>query len=440
MRPAPGRAPSAALPLAYLAAAALAFVLAAAGVPWLARELTGHYYHPRLLALTHVVTLGWITLTILGASYQLIPVVLERPLASERLARWQLAVLVLGVIGMVAHFFIGEWSGLAWSAALTAAALLAHVANVARTMRGLARWSFTARLVALALAGLAATALVGTALGLDRVWKFLPGDFYPNLHAHVSLALLGWVLPMVLGVAARVYPMFLLAREPGGWPGALQWWGLVLGVPAVVVGLALQSPLAPVGALAVAAAVGGHLAWVVEMLRTRRRPALDWGLRFAVAGTAFLVPATTLGLALVFGLAAGPRATLAYAVLALGGWASLTIVGMMLKIVPFLVWYRVYAPQAGRTPVPTLAALSWPRAEGLAWAFLVPGQVVLALAVAAGEAAWIRAAGLLVLAGAVLFAAALARVLVHLRARPTVPTARPARPSEPAPRTPQVHA
>ena len=36
-----------------------------------------------------------------------------------------------------------------------------------------------------------------------------------------------------------------------------------------------------------------------------------------------------------------------YGVLALGPWASLTIVGMLLKIVAFLVWYRVYGPRAG---------------------------------------------------------------------------------------------
>jgi hypothetical protein len=426
------------LPLSYLTAAAIAFVLAAAGVPWLAPELAGHYYHPRLLALTHTVTLGWITLTILGASYQLIPVVLERPLWSERLARWQLVVAVLGIVGMVGHFFLGEWRGLLWGAVMVAAALLAHVANVAASMRGLARWPFTARLIGLALAGLAATALVGSALGADRVWKFLPGGFYPNLHAHVHLALLGWVLPMVLGVAARVYPMFLLAREPGGWPGALQWWGLLLGVPAVVVGLAAESALAVAGALAVAAAVAGHLAWVVDMLRTRRRPALDWGLRFAVTGTAFIVPAGALGLLLALGLAGGPRAALAYGVLALGGWASLTIVGMMLKIVPFLVWYRVYAPHAGRAPVPTLAELSWPRGEAVAFALLVPGQAALALAVAAGEPAWIRAAGVVALGGAALFAAALAHVLTHLRARPVAGSAGAAPAAERAERRPKV--
>ena len=70
-----------------------------------------------------------------------------------------------------------------------------------------------------------------------------------------------------------------------------------------------------------------------------------------------------LGVALATDRLSGPRVALAYAVVVLGGWVSLTIVGMMLKIVPFLVWYRAYGPRAGREPVPTLAQLSWPRAE-----------------------------------------------------------------------------
>src|SRR5262249_23988781 len=73
--PRPG-GPSPHLPLGYLVCAAAFFVAAAAQVPCLAPELTGHYYQPRLFALTHTLTLGWITLAIMGASYQLIPVTL----------------------------------------------------------------------------------------------------------------------------------------------------------------------------------------------------------------------------------------------------------------------------------------------------------------------------------------------------------------------------
>ncbi len=235
-------APSSTLPLAYLVTASVAFVAAALALPWLGAELAGHYYHPRVLALTHTVTLGWITLTIMGASYQLVPIVLERPVGSERVARWQLGVFVVGVIGVVGHFAIGEWSGFVWSAGLVTLAALAHAANVAMSLRG-ARPSFTARMMTLALAGLVLTALFGTLIGVHKVWPFLPGGLFPTLHAHVQLAVTGWVLPMVLGVAARVYPMFLLAAEPDPTNARLQLAGVAGGSPALVLGLLTDTRL-----------------------------------------------------------------------------------------------------------------------------------------------------------------------------------------------------
>jgi hypothetical protein len=426
-----GRGPSPLLPLAYLTTAAAALVLAASAVPWLGFELAGHYYQPRVLALTHVVTLGWITLTIMGASYQIVPIVLGRTLWSERLAWWQLVTTAVGVVGMAGHFFIGTWSGLVWAAGLVALGVAAHLVNAALTVRGLAQWTFTARLVVLAYVGLGLTTVFGALLGLNKLVTVVPGELFDNLHAHVHLALLGWVLPMVIGVAARVYPMFLLAREPGGWPGRVQLWGLGLGVPATVIGIVASRALLVSGALAVAAALAAHLAWIVAMVRGRRRPSLDWGLRFALTGALALVPASALGLALAFDVLAGPRVALAYAALALGAWASLTIVGMLLKIVPFLVWYRAYGARAGREPVPTLPDLGWPAGEGVAWALLTAGFAALAAALWLGEPAWIRAAGLVVAAGALALAAALARILHHLvpcpRRAPVAAAPRPGR-------------
>jgi hypothetical protein len=409
------RAPSPTLPLRYLVTAAAAFVLAALALPWLAPALAGHYYQPRVFALVHTVTLGWITLSIMGASYQLIPIVLERPLWSERLARAQFVLMVIGVIGVVGHFFIGQWSGWLWSAALVAVAVAAHLTNAAMSLRGAPMRGITGRLVVLAFAALALTTVFGALLGLDHVVKVLPASVLANVHAHVHLALLGFVLPMVIGVAARVYPMFLLVREPAGRLGALQVWGLTVGVPLIVAGVLIASdPVVMAGALAVAAAIGGHVAWVLEMVRTRRRPALDWGLRLVLGGTAFLVLGTVMGLALATGLLAGPRWALAYGVVALGGWASLTIAGMLLKIVPFLVWYSAYASRVGREPVPTLAQLSWIAGERVAATLLIGGIGALALAVVAGEPIWIRAAGVIIATGALTFAATLARVLHHL--------------------------
>jgi hypothetical protein len=265
-----------------------------------------------------------------------------------------------------------------------------------------------------ALAGLGLTALLGACIAAGKIWPGHAGSLFPTLHAHVQLALLGWVLPMVLGVAAHVYPMFLLAPPPGPASVRVQYAGVALGTPAVVCGLLLDvSPLVVGGALLVAGAVGAHVAWIVAATRSSRRPRLDWGLRLVLAGAGVLALAAAVGLLLAAGVAGGPRTALAYGVLALG-WASLTIVGMMLKIVTFLVWYRAYAGRAGREPVPTLAQMSSERGEAAACALLTCGVAALAGAVWLGEPALIRAAGTTVAAGTLAFAYALARVLWHL--------------------------
>jgi len=413
--PSPARLPSPALPLAYFAAGVTAFVGAALAVPALGAELAGHYYQPRLLALTHLVALGWITLTILGASYQLVPVVVERPLWSERLAGWQLACLVLGVVGMVAHFWTGRWAGLAWAGGLVGIGVLSHAVNIALSLRRLSRWSFTARGFALGLAGLTLTVGAGMTLAVTHGRAALPGGVLAAVHAHFHLALLGWIAPMIVGVGARVYPMFLLAPELGG-PGARrQAWGLGLGAPAVALGLVTAWPgVLLLGAVAVVVALATHVAWVARAFRQSRRPSLDWGLRFVLTGTACLVPGIALGLAGAAGLAGGPRMALAYGVLALGGWVSLTIAGVMLKIVPFLVWYRVWAPRVGREPVPTLAQLTWPAAERLAYAGLTAGVLGLTGAVWSGRPVAIEWAGGILAAGGLAFVAALGRPLLQL--------------------------
>jgi hypothetical protein len=424
-RAATGPAPD--VPLRYLLASAAAFIAACLGVVWLASELAGHYYHPRVVALTHTVTLGWITLAVMGASYQLLPIVLGRPIWSERLARLQFWVLLVSLSGMVAHFYLGTRPGLVLAAALLAFGVTLHLINGLASLGNFDRWTFTARLIVLAYAGLALTVDFGLALGVDRLWPFLPGAFFPTLHAHVHLALLGFLMPMVLGVAARVYPMFLLAPEPAGRSAQVQLWGLAFGAPTVVLGLALGFRVGVmVGAVAVASAAGGHLAWVARMAWSRRRPRLDWGLRFALTGAAFVVPGTLLGLGLAFDLISGPRPALAYAVVVLGGWISLTIAGMMLKILPFLVWFRVYSSRVGKMPVPTMPELSWPRAEGAAYVLLTGGFIGLAGAVAAGSAGSIRAAGIILSLGALAFGAGLARVLCHLFPRASTETRAPA--------------
>src|SRR5262249_60722600 len=133
-------------------------------------------------------------------------------------------------------------------------------------------------LVALAQVGLGLPLLFGLSLAVLRGAGRWPGDPMATVAAHYHLAVLGWVAPMLIGVAARVYPMFLLAPEPGGRLGQVQLAGLALGVPTVIAGLLAAPALVAPGALLVAAALVAHAVGIAALVRRRKRPALDWGL------------------------------------------------------------------------------------------------------------------------------------------------------------------
>jgi hypothetical protein len=70
----------------HFAAATLYLLAGAIGLVWIAPELSiGAYPSPRVAGITHLFTLGWLTTTIFGALYQLLPVALGAPIRSLKL-------------------------------------------------------------------------------------------------------------------------------------------------------------------------------------------------------------------------------------------------------------------------------------------------------------------------------------------------------------------
>src|SRR5215203_1018694 len=66
--------------------AALSFLAATTFLCLSTNAFTQHYFHPQTLAITHTMALGWGTMIILGASHQLVPVLIEAKLFSNSLA------------------------------------------------------------------------------------------------------------------------------------------------------------------------------------------------------------------------------------------------------------------------------------------------------------------------------------------------------------------
>src|SRR5690554_1962988 len=85
--------------------AALFFLVSCGLLIFSAGSFQGHHFQPDLLAITHAMALGWGTMMILGASYQLIPVLVESKLQSRFLAKSSFVLAALGIPFLVYGFY-----------------------------------------------------------------------------------------------------------------------------------------------------------------------------------------------------------------------------------------------------------------------------------------------------------------------------------------------
>lgn len=405
-------APPFLLPGEHFAAALGFLILGALGLVWTAPDLVqGLFPLPRVAGVTHLFTLGWITTSILGALYQFLPVALGVPIRSERWAHLSFWLYVPGLAVFVGGLLLQRTTVMLLGAALFGVGLVVFFVNLSATLasakdRGLTWWSLLG-----AALSLGATILIGITLAANLRWGFLGGSRFFALGVHIHLALAGWVLLVVIGVAHRLLPMFLLSHGASEWPGRIA--AVLVGGGSL--GLMLLYHVIPLGAVWLPGLLigGGALAFIVQArlyFRHRVKRALDPGLRLAGIAVLFLLLGLILApIALLRGLAA-PSLMVGYLTTVIIGGFSLFVVAHYYKIVPFLVWYHRFGPVAGKRPVPRVADLYSARTAMIAVILLAIGALGLTLGILAGAAGVARAAAILFAGGAVVVAYQILRV------------------------------
>ncbi|WP_162052930.1 hypothetical protein [Pontibacter pamirensis] len=375
--------------LPHYAFAALAFIALSVLLLFSTDAFSGHYFHPKLLTLTHVAVLGWATMIIFGALYQLLPVVLEGRLYSERLALYTFGLLGTGTILLAYAFWNFE---VGWVMHLAACCLfvsfLLFNMNVIQTARKAPRWTIEADFIVTSAIWLLITGLVGLLMAVNFSMPFLPEDHmhYLKLHAHMGMA--GWFLLLIIGVGAKLIPMFLLAHVHStkklNWSYNLINGGLVLFVFDHMV---LRLGLLTLCAALVAGGVVLFLLYVQEAKQTMLRKDVDLGMKQTFVALGLLA----LPLVLVLVVSANldlPQALMSSVYLVYGitvflGFITALILGQTYKTLPFIVWMHAYEDHVGRfkTPLPkdlySQNLLRWQNISYLLGLALLMGGVLL---------------------------------------------------------------
>ena len=409
------------LAAAHFAASTLFLVAGALALVGIAPELAAGLYPDRRVAgVTHLFTLGWLTNTIFGALYQLLPVALGAPVASTRVGYVGVATFAPGAALFAAGVMRGDTRLHHAGLCLVAIGVVTAVANVAATLRRAAHRDLTWAAVAIALAALVATFGLGVALLHNLHTGFLGGLRTHVVAIHLHVAIVGWALVLIVGMSQRLLPMFLLAH---GVDTRLTAWALALlpaSLPPLVLGLATgPTLLAWAGVALGVAGVGCFLAQARLFFRARVRRRLDAGMRHAAVALGFLGAAALLAPAVLATGAdvpgPGARLAVAYVVIGLLGGVVIYVLGHFHKIAPFLAWIARYQRRMGHEHVPTVAQLTSARAAHAELALVAGGVATIAVGVLAGSTPVVRLGALAFALGAVVLVAQMARLAWRCR-------------------------
>ena len=341
----------------YFIASAIAFVLLNGLLLFNYQHIQGHHFQPRILTFVHLAVLGWATMTIMGAMTQLVPVILETSLYSVRMARWGLWLYLFGASGIVSHFWFLPAGGLGMvSAAVTAfIPIFLFVLNIGLTMSRVKSINITVAHIIAAITYLTTVATIGLLLGINLGAPFFTGNHLSYLALHAVFGFAGWFSMVIMGVSYRLLPMFTLSHTYRTWPG---WWafGLVnFGILGIVVEFIVGNPF--YSSVLIAAGLFMFAYQVRLILGGRMRKSLDLGLRHAVLAYGYMPVAAMLGVYIALGHIVPDiqqRFVLIYGFTIIFGCITFLVIGMMYKIVPFLVWFHKYSDKVGKEKVPLL--------------------------------------------------------------------------------------
>lgn len=404
--------PASGIPLLYFAFAHVCLALALAVLVVRPDLPGGFFHHPRMIAVVHLVTLGWISGSILGAFYIVGPLALRLPLRPGPRDRVAFVAFAGGVLGMAGHFWVGEYSRMAWSALPVAAAVL-HVG--ARAWIGLPRaplpWPVKLH-VALAFANMIAASVFGVPIALNRLYGWWQVSPMSAAFAHAHFAAVGWAVMMVVGLSYRLIPMIVPAEMPKGRALAASAVLLETGIVALSASLLASSRWTFPAALILVAGLAAFVNQVRQIVRRKLPPPAalprpDWATWQTHIAFVWLLVAAAAGLVLT--LPVPPAWTVVvgwiYGTAGLVGFLAQIVVGIQGRLLPLYGWYLLME-RGNMQPPPrsahTLASHSLSKAILAAWTIGVP---VLAAGLAAGLNAAIAIGSACLLVGVALNAA-----------------------------------
>ncbi len=167
--------------------------------------------NPKGWLLAHALLLGWATMLAMGASYQIVQIVLRASLYSRGLGVLH-AILYMGGLATLLAGFLTEGRLIAAGGMLVTISVLCYAANLIVTFIRARAWNVFVFGIALSLLSLVATVLLGVKMGLGFAYGWYAGTHEETFASHMWFGVGGWLTGLILVFSLKLLPMFMVSR------------------------------------------------------------------------------------------------------------------------------------------------------------------------------------------------------------------------------------
>ena len=338
------QSPPIAAPFRFFLTAPVFAILAGALLLWGGPDALASRWTPDVLAVTHLITVGFMLQVMLGALIQILPVVaganLKQPM---RLAAAVHVALNVGALVLGSAFLTFDERWFKGAAIILGAGTMLFLVAAFLALRGIPATSASIKGLKHALIGLGVAVGIGVALTTSLGWSLgLP--LLPLADIHLVWGFIGWGLVLLAAVAYVVVPMFQITPA---YPASFErWFSLttlaIVGVWTAVEYFELDAARLLLG-VGVAAVVAAFAVITLRLQRASKRARFDASQHCWRVAMLSALGACGVWLLAMLLPAVGEWSgwTLLCGVLLLFGGFTTVIVGMLYKIVPFLIWLHL---------------------------------------------------------------------------------------------------
>ncbi|MGA9211355.1 hypothetical protein [Kaistella sp.] len=411
-----GKAPGNSAVLPFYATGALMFLALCVLMVFSPESFTRHYFTPHLLTMVHVAALGWGTMIIFGAAHQLLPVICEQDLYSEKMATFVWYTLTLGMILLTTNFWnltVG-WVMIAGGSLIVISASL-YLFNVLKTSRICKKYSIQKLFLTSSAFWLVFTVIVGLLLAINLKFPFFKQSHLEILKLHTHAGFAGWFLQLITGVSTKLVPMFLLGKSTKDfllkWAFVFQNLGLILFLTdGYFIGMSFRVLFY---AVIILIGVVFWLLYLFDTFKNRLRKRVELLMKHAFLSFLALLLSILLLPAVYF--SNGYRWTMLYGTLIFMGWITSIILGKTFKTLPFIIWNDHYKNLSGKVKVPLPKDLYSEKLTIWQFRIFIAAFLVFALGIILQQVFIIRIGAMLWVLVAVLYNINVFKLMFHKR-------------------------